>query len=187
MLLIPAFMVYYALRGISFFFRCRRCHSWLSEQQYLLDGICENCKRSLALSGAYYDYMWDNYPEEKVEMLHFPTRLSYDLTYKRIVRGVGQGKVLDVACGQGFILSGLDSLKSDLYGVDYNKSFIKAAKERVGRAQFCFADVRSLPFKSNTFDYLICTDVLEHIEGYQVVGECYRLLKQGGTACAGQG
>lgn len=43
------------------------------------------------------------------------------------------------------------------------------------------ADARSLPFKNNTFDLVVCLDVLEHIvEEEQVVSEIYRVLKPSG-------
>ena len=46
----------------------------------------------------------------------------------------------------------------------------------------CVADARSIPFNSNTFDYVVCTEVLEHIEGNDPMKECYRVLKPGGVA-----
>ena len=34
----------------------------------------------------------------------------------------------------------------------------------------------------NTFDFLTCTEVLEHIRGDDAIRECYRVLKPGGVA-----
>lgn len=53
----------------------------------------------------------------------------------------------------------------------------------------CLADVRNLPFKSNSFDFIICEHVLEHLQedpAYEVydqtkaLEEIYRCLKLGG-------
>ena len=62
------------------------------------------------------------------------------------------------------------------------ESDIRAAKSWVDGGYFCLGDIRSMPYKSNAFDYLICTEVLEHVEGNDVMGECYRVLKPGGVA-----
>ena len=46
------------------------------------------------------------------------------------------------------------------------------------------ADLGKLPFKSNLFDLVICTQVLEHINDPQhVLNELFRTTKTGGTIC----
>ena len=184
LLLIPPFIAYYALKGLPFFMRCRKCRRWLLEQQYLLSGICDNCMRDMALSDTYYTYVKsDEFPEWKIEMMLYPTKTgAYDATYRRVVKRVGYGKVLDVGCGQGYILSGVQSERSYLYGIDIQKPPIKAAQNWIEEGNFCLGDIRSMPYKSNTFDYLICTAVLEHIKGDDTIRECYRVLKPGGVA-----
>jgi len=182
MLLIPPYAIYYSLRRIPFFIRCKRCRRWLSEQQYLGSGICENCHRESALSDTYYTFVAEEYPEMKIERMVYPTKKVYDAIYRRVGEGVGYGKVMDVGCGQGYILSGLQSQRSYLYGIDIQKPPIKAAQDWIEEGNFCLGDVRSMPYQSNTFDYLICTEVLEHIESNNAVNECYRVLKPGGVA-----
>lgn len=45
------------------------------------------------------------------------------------------------------------------------------------------ADICELPFESNTYDFIICNHVLEHIPNdTQAMQEVYRVLKPGGTA-----
>jgi 2-polyprenyl-3-methyl-5-hydroxy-6-metoxy-1,4-benzoquinol methylase len=95
---------------------------------------------------------------------------------------VGSGKVLDVGCGTGFMLSSLQSPNRQLYGIDISTSAIKIAKASVVEANFYVSDVRNIPFEANTFDWLICIDTLEHIEGNATVKECLRILKPGGKA-----
>ena len=42
-------------------------------------------------------------------------------------------------------------------------------------------DSKKIPVKNNSFDYIICTQVLEHVkEPHLVVKEMYRILKRGG-------
>ncbi len=45
------------------------------------------------------------------------------------------------------------------------------------------ADICNLPFKENSYDFIICNHVLEHIpDDRQAMRELYRILKPGGTA-----
>lgn len=45
------------------------------------------------------------------------------------------------------------------------------------------ADICDLPFKSDTYDFILCNHVLEHIpDDTQAMRELYRILKPGGTA-----
>jgi SAM-dependent methyltransferase len=45
------------------------------------------------------------------------------------------------------------------------------------------ADICDLPFKDNTYDFILCNHVLEHIpDDTQAMQEIYRILKPGGTA-----
>lgn len=45
------------------------------------------------------------------------------------------------------------------------------------------ADICDLPFKDNTYDFILCNHVLEHIpDDTKAMQEIYRILKPGGTA-----
>jgi len=47
---------------------------------------------------------------------------------------------------------------------------------------FIVADAESIPFTNNIFDYVICSEVLEHLlEPEQAIKEAYRILKKGGV------
>jgi SAM-dependent methyltransferase len=183
MLLLPLYVVYYALRGIPFTFRCRKCGIWLFDEHYLRLGMCKNCYGEMIRSDSIGYYMeHDEYLEGRFERMVYPSRTASDLLYRRIVRRVGEGRVLDVGCGYGYILSGLQAQHSDLYGIDVKKRLMEEVKHWIKGGNFCLGDAINIPFQSNTFDYLICTEVLEHIEGNGAVKECYRVLKPGGVA-----
>jgi SAM-dependent methyltransferase len=66
--------------------------------------------------------------------------------------------------------------------MDISRGGINDAKSRVKSGSFCLGDSRTLPFKSGNFDYLISTEVLEHIVGNDAIRECYRVLKPNGIA-----
>jgi 2-polyprenyl-3-methyl-5-hydroxy-6-metoxy-1,4-benzoquinol methylase len=99
-----------------------------------------------------------------------------------VEKGVGVGKILEVGCGSGWLLSRLQSPQRELYGMDISGSAARIAKVHATEASTCAANATTLPFKSNSFDWLICLEVLEHIEGDEVIKECLRVLKPGGKA-----
>lgn len=45
----------------------------------------------------------------------------------------------------------------------------------------CDIDKNLLPFEDNSFEYIICIDILEHVEYIRVLKEIHRILKPGGV------
>ncbi len=178
---IPLFVVYYVLRGIPFFFRCRKCRRWLILNPMAFRfGICEKCHREMVESDII---KFHQLPEIYEKVVAPPSLMTtFDPLFKRIVKKVGCGRVLEVGCASGYLLSKLNSPPELLFGMDVAQGGIKIAKNWVKGGNFCLADARKIPYKSNTFDYLICTEVLEHIQSDDAVRECYRVLKPGGIA-----
>lgn len=176
LLLLPLFIVIYSLLQIPFYIKCRKCGRWLSDQMYLRSGICEKCHRDMVLSGISSAYR----KEHPIGPTTTNVSPSFMYLYTRILERVKGGKILDVGCGCGHLLSGLKS-QVELYGMDIEEQGLRMAKNWVDKASFCRADAKNIPFKSNTFDCLICTEVLEHIEGDGVARECYRVLKPNGV------
>ena len=105
-------------------------------------------------------------------------------------------QVLDLGCGEGrhaihFAIT--DDV--DVVGVDLNPADIRTAQERAqpfieqkqlsGRLLLSVADGQRLPFADHTFDVVICSEVLEHIEDYAgVLAEIDRVLKPSGIFAA---
>jgi SAM-dependent methyltransferase len=44
----------------------------------------------------------------------------------------------------------------------------------------CDIDTNPLPFDNNTFEYIVCNDVLEHVEVAKVLKEIHRVIKEDG-------
>lgn len=113
--------------------------------------------------------------------------------FKRL--GLQRGhKVLDIGCGSGRHTAEAyryDSITA--IGADRNHDDLKAARDRLelhdrlkalGGGTWCLsaADALALPFASQAFDVVICSEVLEHIPEHQrAMGEIVRVLKPGGT------
>lgn len=103
-------------------------------------------------------------------------------------------RLLDLGCGEGrhalsaYILQNIDAV-----GIDLSENDLKTTLERFDEfvepenehksLNISVADGTRLPFKSESFDRIICSEVLEHIPDYEsVIGEISRVLKTGGIA-----
>lgn len=70
--------------------------------------------------------------------------------------------VIDIGCGEGFIINCLDYPK--ITGVDISRNALKIAKEKNPECDFCSGSICEISFKENSFDLVIATEVLEHLE-----------------------
>jgi ubiquinone/menaquinone biosynthesis C-methylase UbiE len=181
----PFVVAYCWVKRIPLSFSCSSCGTIVFDQDSLLSGRCESCRREMALNqgSEYYQFM-SGRGRIKTKKLVYPSRTSSDLIYERVTKKIGKGKVLDAGCGQGFILSGLNG-QCQVYGLDLGTDNLELAKGSLADGEFCQASIDKIPFSEGVFDYLICTEVLEHLTeepGQTALRECYRVLKPGGTA-----
>ncbi|MEO5669647.1 MAG: class I SAM-dependent methyltransferase [Ramlibacter sp.] len=92
--------------------------------------------------------------------------------------------VLDIACGDGFLLSILSRGRAHrLAGIDLSEGEIRRAAARLGgAATLSLARAQSLPFADQTFDYAFCHLAMMLMnEADQVLREVHRVLKPGAT------
>lgn len=112
---------------------------------------------------------------------HLDPHWSYAPIYARKLRWVDRvfqgirkdARILDVGAGEGALVERYRGLGYDVVGVD-------SAYES---AQVTRADLLSLPFERESFDVVLCLDVLEHVELLsqpQAVAEIARVTKRGG-------
>ncbi len=115
--------------------------------------------------------MWHKKKEEyEIDKMKQDNRLSI---IKEIIPK-NYNKVLFIGCGKG------DELRILKEGtaMDISLTAIKIAKKKNPKFNFVVADACKLPFKENSFDLVICSEVLEHIKNPQrVISEIKRVLK----------
>ena len=90
--------------------------------------------------------------------------------------------VLDGGCGEGGFL---EKLREDTYGVglDIEREKIKEVnkRKRLKNRFFLIGDLLYLPFKKETFNFIFCRDVLEHVKsGEKTINELTFVLKKNG-------
>lgn len=114
----------------------------------------------------------------------FNLRLIADLQLLTCVRFLAprlsrlKGKVLDVGCGEmpfrvllgpEASYTGIDVASATAFGMGSNPAIVPF-------------DGRAIPFPEASFDHVLCTEVLEHVEEPSaLISEMERVLRQGGT------
>jgi SAM-dependent methyltransferase len=89
-------------------------------------------------------------------------------------------KILDLGSASGGNTLFLESLGYSVVSVEFSPYAIELQK--VKGISVVEADAKNLPFSEDTFDVILCLDVLEHIkEDDRVVSEIFRVLKPGGN------
>ncbi len=121
------------------------------------------------------------------------TRNEADMAFKRRVRTIFEWIdpqddhiILDCACGRGFYLNMLRFAgKARLVGLELEGAIVRRAQSNVGHLDDILltqGDIYHLPFRDDTFDSVILSEILEHVtDDLAGLREVYRVLKPGGV------
>jgi len=93
-------------------------------------------------------------------------------------------RVLDCGTGLGWVLKIISELyECPLFGVDISLTRLDRARRELGaRTPLAAADIGHLPFAAATFDKIVLSEVLEHVDGDEAgLREVARVLKPGGV------
>ena len=98
---------------------------------------------------------------------------------------LSRSTVLDVGCGGGLFTEELARLGCRVAGVDLSRRSIEVAQQHAEQKgltiMYHVASGDQLPFYDNTFDLVVCCDVIEHVNDVSlVISESARVLKSGG-------
>lgn len=110
-------------------------------------------------------------------------RNSYDQLARAL--GVQDEPVLDLACGDGYLLE-LVRRDHDCLGVDWNKAELSGASRRLGSpAPIARADAADLPIATRSLGAVLCHYALMLLQPLEeVLAELARILRPGGLLAA---
>lgn len=105
-------------------------------------------------------------------------RILMDLL-RRECRGTDRPSILDLGCGTGGNTDAYAAVGA-VVGLEPNAVAVRMAQAR-GSARYCRGSATELPFDRASFDVVVASDVLEHIEDdVRAIGEIARVLRGGG-------
>lgn len=97
------------------------------------------------------------------------------------VAGSSPGTLLEVGCGQGWLVRDLAEALPDvsMTGIDVREDAIEFARGLVPSATFVTGDGHGLEFGDHEFDVVVSAEVLEHVEDpHQVLDEIVRVGRE---------
>lgn len=120
---------------------------------------------------AWHDFVY----EQRTEVIHTYKLKMLELAAPFVVRS----RVLDVGSGTGQMARFLTTAGAQVTGIDWSPAGLRKAPDDVWALQ---ANLEyALPFASEHFDAVWCTEVLEHVVSpLRLLRELCRVLKRGG-------
>ncbi len=123
------------------------------------------------------------YLQYNAESLTFPRNVFHQpklRAVKTLAAALPDGaRVLDAGCSTGYVSQGLHP-RLRLTGVDIEKEAVEFCRAH-RQGEFQEADLSALPFETNTFDLILFTNTIEHLEDpHPILKELARVLKPGG-------
>jgi len=138
-----------------------------------------------------FSYKWNTFVDAAISKQEENKHLflqHYGLDTKKFRNYLSNcNKILDVGCGIGYISNWLSSeTNGNVFGVDLSESVNVAyehfSKKSIQNLQFIQADIAELPFKENTFDLIICKEMIHHTpEPRKIFGKLIKFLKKNGS------
>lgn len=135
-------------------------------------------RRDLHIFGAAELKWWD--PSGPMAGLHLlnPIRSEY---FRGMLEKARARCVLELGCGGGILTSSLEDGRWKLIAQDILQEPLVAALPHLKHASLVRCPAARLPFRENSFDAVLSSDLLEHVNDVgAVVAESTRVLRPGG-------
>jgi len=107
--------------------------------------------------------------KKKIAHRLFDDQRRYELISKWVSLNHEQYNILDIGCAEGILVSKLCYL-SEVFvvGLDISGNLVRqgiknARSIKPSNIDFVVGDAENLPFKQNSFDTIICSEVIEHV------------------------
>ena len=126
------------------------------------------------------------YADEKPHEIYYAqtpiSKWIHDWRIKSLIKLIGNVTdkvILDAGSGEGFFLSKIKA--KEKYGIEISEKRLRRSQNLVPNMDVISGDVTNLPFDDETFDVIVCSEVLEHVNDFQkALLEFKRCLKPSG-------
>jgi 2-polyprenyl-3-methyl-5-hydroxy-6-metoxy-1,4-benzoquinol methylase len=118
---------------------------------------------------------------DKKSNFYYKEYIRYETILKRIPQQTKT--VLDLGCGDGFLSYRIAQKRYQVTAMDLSLNRLKRFKEQAEKfnIQQIEGDITKVDLPSESFDLIVCSEVIEHLPNYMdVLNEVWRLLKKGG-------
>ncbi len=90
-------------------------------------------------------------------------------------------KVLELGCGPGYFTKELAKTGAEITAIDISPDFLDVARQQIqdNNVHFEQENAYALTYKDESFDTIVGSSVLHHLEIDQAVREIFRVLKKG--------
>ena len=94
-----------------------------------------------------------------------------------------QDHVLELGCGTGYFSKELVKCPIQLTAIDISDDLLSVAREQIQCDNGCFMreNAYALSFSAESFDHIVGSSVLHHLDLTKGIAEMYRVLRPGGT------
>lgn len=136
------------------------------------------------MKGSKKQQFYENFASSWEENMNMDeTNKRIKVVFDQLLEGVElKGKrFLEVGHGLGYFSKEAAARGAKVTGIDLGKNLAKISQKRVPKGKFLVASADNLPFKDETFDIVLCTEVMEHMDDpVKALDEIYRVTKEGG-------
>jgi ubiquinone/menaquinone biosynthesis C-methylase UbiE len=100
-----------------------------------------------------------------------------------LVKEVGTGSILDIACGTGTLLYKAHSKGFECYGNDLSQGMLDQTQNKVPGVTLTKGSFTDLPYPNNHFDAVVATNAISAVgfDVKKILGEMVRVCKPGGS------
>jgi len=149
------------------------------------------------MTTTYIDGEYENYTETSKTYNQTRTPIGVDVLLDRFATNttpLHEQTILDAGCGTGNYLQALTGKVKSIHGLERNEGMLAQAKQRFRNEPSIYiraGNLLELPYEDNTFDGMMCNQVIHHLSGDnsddnfcvlgQLFSEAYRVLRPNGT------
>lgn len=159
---------------------CANCKVQFESKNGIPELLSRNDRFKVASEiGTTYDEIYTNRSQVWQDQGRTPEFIEF---FSNLVARLSTGKLLEVGCGEGFLLSQLKA--NEKFAVDISGQALEKAKAKTG-ATCAVALAERLPFPDQTFDVVVSVGVMEHfLDDREATADIQRVLKRGGAYVA---